>query len=117
MTWPKEITVVGARDMFAGMNDGPNGRHCAIGWRNADMPQRADDETDQWRRAYIEAAIAKFELLSYGNSVVVVNDSTCKTNAQRAVLLNLTWKALGYDVPESACKWPGGSKKRGAKRT
>lgn len=103
--WPKEVTVVEPRDMCTRAYTNPRGQHCAAGCALTELGEWGL-RTSQWEAACRKIAV---ELGVTGNkdeTVEVINDRLCCNNAERAALVNLTWKALGYDVPASACKWP-----------
>jgi hypothetical protein len=99
----REVPVFGAADVCKFAFTQHNSRretHCALGWAKKlgvrtyhSTPTRAE-----FLRAYVECAALILSPCVVARGAMYINDCGCRTNAERAHLLNATFARLGYVV-------------------
>lgn len=88
MAWPKVVPILTSKDMYKGLEDGPCGTHCVIGWSLFTFKEYK-------HRVKVERLIAK-ELNISVHSICDINDSPRTSKQKMADVWNKVMRKLGY---------------------
>lgn len=94
-SWPKEVPILSARDMFKTHYDGPCGTHCLLGWVQEAFPGYFHDKVENAiERTMQESSNATHRKFAHFG-IVYMNDAIL-TKKQAADVWNKAMARLGY---------------------